>query len=858
MKKYLTVHGHFYQPPRENPWTEAIEYQPSAHPYHDWNERITHECYSPNAFSRILDAGNRIVDIVNNYQSISFNFGPTLMSWLERHASEVYQRILQADQESLSRFNGHGSAIAQCYNHIIMPLANERDQHTQIRWGVADFRYRFKRDPESIWLPETAINQTTLNILTEYPFIKYIILSPYQAQRVRPLGDPNAAWQSVEVGDIDTRQPYRCFARDANGNPIKERYIDIFFYHGDLARGISFEHLLQNAGHLAERIEHAYGRGDGDKLVSVATDGETYGHHQKYGDMGLAYLLHVEAQLRHIIPTTFGAYLETHPPTHEVELKPGPGGEGTAWSCAHGVGRWYRDCGCKTGGDYRWNQAWRQPLRDALNWLRDRLAEITEETGAALFHDVWEARNGYIQVILDRSDPSRNRFLETYARSGLSRREVQQALKVMEIQRQSQLMFTSCGWFFTEISGIETVQILKYAARGIQLAESLVPGLNLEDTFLSYLRQAKSNIPEHRDGEWIYNHFVKPSVVDFDKVANHYAMCSMFNTFNHVEQENEQKKIFIYFVNETDQQLFNTEDVQCIVGKVNIKSEITLEEEAFAFALINRHHGEKLHCHVRKLKDSFWDYEQAKARLQALLQSNDDVDLKEETQRIWGGKIFSLIDMFYDERRRVAETLIQSELQDLSKAYRTMYEKYMGLNLTIARLDVPLPEAITIPAKITLGNILYEELTRLESVVDINAYRKAMEAARAAQRLNISLNGDAAVNLFLNHLEKYLLRLYLNFNKENARRVVTLIELADHLKLDLPQSRIQNQLFKILKLRVLPAIEKIVKETADKNLYDVVNDTLRMAYRFNFNIKIYKDRLRPFEEKISQDPNYWP
>ncbi|RME02173.1 MAG: DUF3536 domain-containing protein, partial [Calditrichaeota bacterium] len=384
MKKYLTVHGHFYQPPRENPWTESIERQSSANPYHDWNERITHECYFPNGYSRILDVSNRIVNIINNYAAINFNFGPTLLSWLETHAPEVYSRILQADKESLSHYSGHGSAIAQAYNHIIMPLANVRDQHTQILWGIADFRHRFKRDPESIWLPETAINQQTLNLLTEYNF-RYIILSPYQARRIRPLGSDENAWKSVEAGDIDVRQPYRCYARDEAGKPIPNRYIDIFFYHGELSRGISFENLLRNASHLAERIEHAFGHGKGDKLISIATDGETYGHHERYGDMGLAYLLNVEASMRRLTPVNFAAYLETHPPTYEVELKSGPNGEGTAWSCAHGVGRWYRDCGCKTGGDYRWNQAWRTPLRQALDHLRDRLADFTEEIGQELF-----------------------------------------------------------------------------------------------------------------------------------------------------------------------------------------------------------------------------------------------------------------------------------------------------------------------------------------------------------------------------------------------------------------------------------------------------------------------------------------
>ena len=860
MRKYLVVHGHFYQPPRENPWIEAIERQPSAQPYHDWNERINHECYFPNAYSRILDSNNRIVDIVNNYRSISFNFGPTLLSWLEEHARDVYERILQADKESQAQFGGHGAAIAQCYNHIIMPLANERDQHTQIRWGISDFRYRFKREPESIWLPETAINQKTLNILCDYPF-KYIILSPYQALRVRPLGaTEEKAWQNVERGNIDTRQPYRCFARNENGEKIQDKYIDIFFYHGDLAKGVSFEHLLRNAGYLAERIEDVFngGEGDRDKIVSIATDGETYGHHEKYGDMGLAYLLNVEAQLRDIVPTNFGAYLANHPPTMEVELKPGPNGEGTAWSCAHGVGRWYRDCGCKTGGDYRWTQAWRTPLRQALDRLRDRLAILTEEIGSSLFNDVWAARDDFIQVILDRSEENVENFLNTHASHELTHKEKIRAIKLMEMQRQTQLMYTSCGWFFTELSGIETVQIIKYAARAIQLAESLLPGMHLEAAFLSELRKAKSNIPEYKDGEWIYNHFVKPTVVDFDKVVNHYAISKMFRTFHPDQEADKTKHIYMYVVEDLGEKRHKSDKANFLFGQVAVKSKITWEEERFAYTLINIGHGEKLHTHVRRLDHDLWDFDSACEKIIQATHNSDEFEIKETTQKIWGGTTLTLADMFYDERHKVAEALIQNQLDEVSHTYREIFEKYKGQNLTIAKMEVPLPEAVIVPAKITLSRQMLEELIRLDGVTDVRAYKRALDAARTAQRLHIELDNEKVCAHFQNNIENQLLKLYLNFNRENARRVIVMIELADRLKLCLPQSRIQNRLFEILNFRVLPAIEKIVNGKAGRELYDAVNDTLRIAFRFNFNIKIYKDRLREFEEKISQDPNYWP
>ena len=187
MEHYVCIHGHFYQPPRENPWLEEVELQDSAYPYHDWNERITEECYRPNMASRILGPDRKIIDIVNNYSKISFDFGPTLLSWLERHAPDVYQGVIDADKKSQERFSGHGAAIAQAYNHIIMPLANSRDKRTQIAWGIYDFEHRFGRKPEGMWLPETAVDLETLDILAEYG-IKFTILSPHQAKRVRSIG----------------------------------------------------------------------------------------------------------------------------------------------------------------------------------------------------------------------------------------------------------------------------------------------------------------------------------------------------------------------------------------------------------------------------------------------------------------------------------------------------------------------------------------------------------------------------------------------------------------------------------------------------------------------------------------------
>ena len=361
---FVTIHGHFYQPPRENPWLETIETEESARPFHDWNERIAFECYRPNAFARILDPHGRILDIINNYASISFNFGPTLLAWIEKKAPSIYQKILEADRESLKRL-GCGNAIAQVYNHIILPLASERDKETEVRWGIADFERRFRRSPDAMWLPETAVDSPTLRVLVKHG-MQYLILSPFQALRVRPFG--GRKWIDVNQGRVDPTQPYRCFLKDALGKKVSNQFIDIFFYDGMIAKEVSFGELLKDGNAFSERFAQAYQPSKNrPQLIHIATDGETYGHHKKFGDMALAYGLKEGFSSRGFEVTNYRAFLKRFPPICEVEIDEGPKGEGSSWSCAHGVGRWKEDCGCHTGGRDGWNQKWRRPVREALD-----------------------------------------------------------------------------------------------------------------------------------------------------------------------------------------------------------------------------------------------------------------------------------------------------------------------------------------------------------------------------------------------------------------------------------------------------------------------------------------------------------
>jgi len=486
MNKFICIHGHFYQPPRENPWLEAITYQESAYPFHDWNERINAECYAPNTRARILDEKGVVIERVNNYSKISFDFGPTLLSWMEFKAPDTYQAVLEADKISRETFSGHGSAMAQCYSHMIMPLADSKDKYTQVYWGIRDFEFRFKRLPEGMWLPETAVDLETLQIMADLG-IRFTVLAPHQAGRL------------LDHGELDINKPYS--VRLGAG-----RSINVFFYNGALSQSLAFENILQDGKCFAEKLMQTDNT-DGPQLLSVATDGETYGHHHKFGDMALAFALkyiddQVDARL-----TNFAEYLEKFPPQEEIEII-----EKTSWSCAHGVGRWSSNCGCETGGHPEWNQGWRGPLRKALDWFQCRADSIFVEVGKGLFKDPWEARNRYIDIRINRYD--RDTFLAEQCQNSLDKSKKVVVLKLLELQSNAMLMYTSCGWFFNDISGIETEQILLYAGKAIQLAEE-ISGEVLEPHFLELLELAESNVLEKGNGSQIYKNVIEKARMDF-------------------------------------------------------------------------------------------------------------------------------------------------------------------------------------------------------------------------------------------------------------------------------------------------------------------------------------------------------
>lgn len=705
----VCIHCHFYQPPRENAWLEAVESQDSAAPYHDWNERITAECYLPNGASRILDANRRITKIVNNYARISFNFGPTLLSWMEERAPSAYARILQADRESQQRFSGHGSALAQAYNHMILPLANQRDKLTQILWGMRDFQHRFRRDAKGMWLPETAVDVETLEVLSSCG-IKFTILAPQQAGKTRT--DPNHPWINLYGQGIDSRRAYIC-------NLPSGRSIGLFFYDGAVSRAVAFEKLLFDGKNFAHRLLGRFDpEGPGAQLIHIATDGESYGHHHSHGDMALAFALDYIENNNLARLTNYGEYFAKHPPTHEVEIL-----DRTSWSCMHGVSRWSSNCGCNGGANGSWSQEWRTPLRGALDWLRDELASEYEKSAKELLKDSWRARDEYVRVVADRSQT--HRFLSAHCRRELSLEERERVLRLLEMQRHLMLMYTSCGWFFDEPTGPETVQVLQYAARAVQLSEGLF-GAGREEQFLQRLEKVHSNLPEHGNGRAIYERFVRPAMLDLVGVAAHYVMSSFFDGYHR------RSSVYCYDAALQEVHSFEHAERKLSFGHATIISRITRAELSFAFAAL--HFGDhQLTAGIRP-----WDFSKgALPFLGPIHQAFLDGQFPECSRLIaqcFRGSVYSLKSLFRDERQRIVSRIVSSTLGDIDGIYAEVYERRAPLISFLSEVHVPLPSILRVSSEFVLGNAIRRNLQMQEP--DLAYIQMLMETA---QRAGISL-----------------------------------------------------------------------------------------------------------------------
>ncbi|MEI8011269.1 MAG: DUF3536 domain-containing protein [Candidatus Omnitrophota bacterium] len=688
MSKFVCVHGHFYQPPRENPWLEEVEPQESAQPYHDWNERISVECYARNGASRVLDADGRISGIVNNYSKISFNIGPTLLSWLERKDPDAYRAILDADRLSRERFSGHGAAMAQVYNHMIMPLANARDKRTQIVWGMRDFEHRYGRKPEGMWLAEAAVDMESLDIMAEYGLL-FTVLAPHQAGRVRKLQATSRPWGSRDEGPVDLRRPYLC--RLPSG-----RAIAVFFYDGAISRAVAFEGLLHNGEALANRVLGAFDpRDSSDQLVHIATDGESYGHHHKFGDMALAYALQYMEENGRAKLTVYGEYLAKHPPEYEVEIV-----ANSSWSCSHGIERWRGDCGCNSGGQPGWNQRWRAPLRQALDFLRDRTALVYAREMTAYGVDPWVVRDAYIDVVLDRSRYSADRFLFQAFGRELSFADKNKVLRCLEIQRNALLMYTSCGWFFDDISGIETVQIIKYAARVLQLVRR-VSDEDMELAFLEILGKAKSNVPEASNGARIYKLYVEPSIVDILRVGAHYAMSSLYENFG------KEARLYCFSVRRKAYERQSVGKLTLVIGRAEIVSEVTWTTFDVSFALL--HLGDQnFICGVDYYRDDDL-FARMRSDVAGFFGDGDVPGALGAVGRYFGDKNYSLWHLFKQEQQVILERIFAKTMQEVESSFRQIYDDHVSLIRMLSEHHIVLPKMLAGVAEFVLNR----DLTRL-------------------------------------------------------------------------------------------------------------------------------------------------
>lgn len=733
MERYVCVHGHFYQPPRENPWLEDIELQDSASPYHDWNERITEECYRRNAASRILDSDKRIIDIVNNYSKMSFDFGPTLLSWLERHAPDVYESVIEADKKSRSLFSGHGAAIAQAYNHIIMPLANTRDKYTQVIWAIRDFESRFARTTEGMWLPETAVDLETLEILAQQ-HIKFTVLAPHQARRIRRLGETQ--WMDVDRDKLNTGRPYLC--RLASG-----RSINLFFYHGSAALDVAGGRVLTNGEVFAKRLTGVItDDGEPARLAHIATDGETYGHHYRYTDMALAYCLHFLESNKLAKITVYGEYLERYPPTYEVEIH-----ENTSWSCSHGIERWRTDCGCHYGEYRSGAQQWRAPLRNAMDWLRDQLAPLYERRMVRYERDPWQVRNEYITVVNNRSIENMENFISKTTGKELSYDEKVEFLKLLEMERNAMLMYTSCGWFFDDICGIEALQIMQYAARAIQLAKE-TDNKDFEPGFKNILGKAPTNVKEFSNGREAYDARVKSSNVDLNRVGAHLAVSSVFE-----EQPKGKVEIYSYTADVESYGRIDAGIQSLSTGRATVQSNILLERHAIDFAVL--HFGDQNlfgAVNARMPDDVFSVMRQ---NMETAFYKGDTTEVMRLMSISFAGNTYSLWHLFKDQQRRILYELLAPTWQQIAASFQQIYQHNYTIMQIMRGMNMPLPKALSAPAEFILNQEICQQLRDANSDL-ARLKRLADEVARLSLQLDeatIRFEATRKINRLMDRLE---------------------------------------------------------------------------------------------------------
>lgn len=811
--RYICIHGHFYQPPRENPWLEVIESQESAAPYSNWNARIDAECYSPNSAARIQDSHGKILGIVNNYERISFNFGPTLLSWMEIYSPETYKEIIQADKKSVERFNGHGSAIAQVYNHIILPLANTEDKETQIIWGIEDFKKRFHRSPQGMWLAETAVDSESLELMVKHG-IKFTILSPYQAHKIRPIKPAlnDHEWESVIGNSFNVNRPYLC--KLPNGSSIT-----VFFYNGEISQAVAFEGVLNSGEQFAGRLLTGFDITDNQsQLLNIATDGETYGHHHKFGDMALAYALHYLEVNKLAKLTNYSEYLSLYPADWEVKIV-----ENSSWSCAHGVERWRSNCGCHTGGEPGWNQKWRAPLRDALNWLRDELNRKTHSSCASIFDDAIIARNSYINVILDRSHTNIMNFLETHGVDASNSALVTQALRALELQRQLMLMFTSCGWFFSEISGVETVQILNYACRAIQLASEIYPNEVVEEDFIKKLHYAQSNIVEKNDAGYIYIKNIKPHMITLFDFGAHYCITTLFEPPNGIILQN------AFTTCEKSHEYLTSGNAKLVFGDAQLMSNITLESKEITFTVLHLNDTNLIGGIRGKVpKETFIDFIEIaksffrKAELTHVVKTLDE---------FYYSEIFSIEKLFHDERQFIYNQILKTNLDQASASFKLIYNLNSNLMTYFSNFSIKTPEVLTSVGQYILSSELLKILS--ETIPDTERIHSILREAKIWNVRFDSFEFKTAIN---HAIDKHVSKLKEIESIHSLKALLALTEISTALTVQADFWKVQNILFKIFNSDLIK--KKRLRRGIDQEADEWLSTYYELCHRLNMVVEV--------------------
>ncbi|MBN1409893.1 MAG: DUF3536 domain-containing protein [Spirochaetales bacterium] len=799
MKNTIVIHGHFYQPPREDPWLGLIPYQESAYPYHDWNQKITKECYAANTMSRVLDSSGRISDLVNNYEYISFNFGPTLLSWLKENHAEVYERILQADRKSIEKNGGHGNALAQCYNHTILPLAAPEDARMQIIWGIRDFETHFQRKPEGMWLAETAINDNVADILIECG-INFVVLSPWQADAICPVGSEK--WQTYKHNPVPSGRAYR-IERD-NGN------LNVFFYNHILAHGISFEHYLRNADSLYEKFISFRQTADKTYLLNVATDGEVYGHHEPFGDMCLAAFSKIVEERNEFTFTNYGHYLELFPPTYRVRLKKGENGKGTSWSCVHGIARWHRDCGCSTGGQKGWNQEWRTPLRNAFDFLRDNLNDIyLKEMAKLSSKDPYLIRDMYIEVLTgqkDRKDMVREMADRTDTENSETFRKF---YSLLEGQKYIQFMFTSCGWFFSEISGLETTQNMKYAIKALDIyaewkTENILP------TFLSELENARSNISSFGSGRNIIETWIIP-----EKKGNEYG-ASIFVLSELCMGNGSHDDLFgIYRKDEFILDSEKEEDL-CITkeGRITVTDVTRCKTDTYSFSF-----------QEKDLEGFFLTIKKA--------EPGED---RPETLNI------SIGSLPLELRTKISGIISQKVVDKCISCGTKAFNHTINALAYIKRLNVTGSPTMRELAELLINRNFEAILTDTRLTVTEENLAKIKELVTVALEYKLNVNTDGVRRKISRILEHQAKKLTSAVQEEPVKAIIHLLETARSLKIEPDITGIQEIVFYLLKSFSDYSMEEI-EEHRDFNKLNRMRRLIKLGTVLGLNVESLKENF---------------